>query len=209
MDTLVSFELTNDQEFAAALDKLGKVVSDFRVPFNLIANDFYKSNRQIFGLKSAGLYTDLQPATKAAHWKAYGSIYPIFAGAPRKGHSAGALLRSLLSKDSPYSEHIITKSMMILGTSVPYAIFHQSDRERKLLTPSQLIERKKNMSNDKYFQTAWQGGMQHLIPQRKLVFISGGPNEKAKDANVTGRLERWIKIMEKYVTKTLKEEWPA
>ena len=60
MSDTTSFIIENDFEFRRALDRLGKSINDFRIPFGLIALNWYKGNRQIFTLKGPGKYTDFQ-----------------------------------------------------------------------------------------------------------------------------------------------------
>ena len=47
-ERIVSFIIENDVEFQRALDLLEKNVSDFRIPFNLIANHWRQGNKKIF-----------------------------------------------------------------------------------------------------------------------------------------------------------------
>jgi len=188
-DQIISFNPENDKAFVKALNDLGKATDDFRIPFGLIANDWYKSNRLIFGLKSPGLYTDLggflpnrrdrkikgervtrREYAKYQKKKEVGFVYPIL-----KRH--GDIERSMSSKSSPGAEFFIGRQTLIMGTQISYAKFHQSDR-----TP-----RKK-------------------LPQRKLIFISGGPAEKAKDARISGRRERWLKIINEHILQLLTGE---
>ena len=64
MATSFDFAIENEADFRRQLEKLGDVTADFRIPFNLIANDFYISQRKIFGLKGPGKYVDLKEKTK-------------------------------------------------------------------------------------------------------------------------------------------------
>ena len=61
-----------------------------------------------------------------------------------------------------------------MGTSVSYAIFHQSDKKPRL-----------------------------KLPQRKVIFISGGPAEKAKDSLISGRLEAWLNIINDHINQLI------
>ena len=54
-----NFSFENAEDFRRALDRLGKVTSDFRIPFKLVSSDFYRSQKQLFQLQSAGLYNPL------------------------------------------------------------------------------------------------------------------------------------------------------
>lgn len=170
---VTSYIIENDREFARQLDRLSELTNNMKVPFSLIAMDFYRSEKMIFALKGPGLYPDLATSTKIQKiyynpGKGPGSEYPIL-------FRTGRLARSLLSSTSPESDFSLTKSELIMGTKVPYAIFHQSDEPRTRL------------------------------PQRKVVFIDGGPLERSKGANKSGRRDRWEKIIFSYIQQILNE----
>ena len=183
-EPIISFIPQNDKEFAAALEKLGEQVDDFRIPFQLIGNHWYRGNKKIFALKSAGLYPDFggmspndkvrvkgrlvtkRVAAKFQKQREVGFIYPML-----KRH--GGLEASLISKSGAGAVFFSGRQTMIMGTDVEYAKYHQSDRPRKVL------------------------------PQRKVIFIDGGPAEVAKDAVISGRLETWTNIITDYVNQVL------
>jgi len=48
VDTVTSYIVENDKDFRKALDRLGKVTSDFRIPFGSISRAWYRNNRKIF-----------------------------------------------------------------------------------------------------------------------------------------------------------------
>lgn len=169
------WEIENVEAFKRALDKLGEVSSDFRIPFRLIASDFYRSNRKLFTLQGAGLYQDLSPARgqdgnpsttsnyKEQKLKNLGFAYPILVGRTRN------LSNSILSKSHRYSKFFLGRKSMEMGTTVPYGKYHQA------------------------------GGNRRKIPQRKFVFIDGGPADKSSDSNIAGRRERWMNIIEDHI----------
>ena len=171
-----SYIVDNDKTFSAALDKLAKVTDDFRIPLALIGADFYRSERIIFQLKSAGLFQDLAPATgkngnptttsnyKETKRKKLGFIYPILVGKNRR------LSASLLSPNAAGSVYRLGSKTLVIGTDIDYAVFHQSDEKPR-----------------------------RKIPQRKFLFISGGEDEVAKDSRITGRIERWVNLIDNYV----------
>lgn len=180
-EPIISFIPENDEAFRRGIERLAKTVSDFRKPFGLIANDWYKSNKIIFGLKSEGLYPPLggfnpnAPANKketrrekAERLKKaeVGFVYPLL-------KRNGDLEKSLTSKSATGSEYFLGRQTLVMGTSISYAKYHQSDRPR------------------------------FKLPQRKVVFVSGGPAEQAKDSRIAGRLERWLNIINDYVTQVI------
>lgn len=178
-EPLVSFIIANDEAFQDVLDKLAKQTSDFRIPFGLIANHFYRGNRKIFKLKGTGLYQDFggfspnaparfqgetmtrRNAYRLRKIREVGFDYPMLV-------KDGELAASLVGPNNQGSELFIGRGELTMGTSVPHAIYHQSDKPRK------------------------------KIPQRKVVFIDGGPAETAKDASISGRREAWTKIIIDY-----------
>ena len=176
-----SFIVENDEAFARALDRLGRTTDDFRIPYNLIANHWLRGNSKLFSLRSEGLYQPLAPSAPVGQGglrtrsnyaerkrNTLGFDYPIFRGA------TGRLEASLVSKGAPGNEIFIGRKVLIMGTSVDYAIYHQSDK-----TP------------------------RTRIPQRKLIFIDGGPAEVARDALISGRLEAWLNIINDHITQIL------
>lgn len=185
-DEIISFLPENDKAFQRGLDRLGKTVDDFRIPFNLIGNHWYRGNRKLFKLKSEGLYppyggfnfgeripfkgglSTRREVAEVLKSEEVGFIFPML---KRKG----ALEKSLSGKNQPFALFSIGKQELIMGTDVPYAIYHQSDRPRK------------------------------KIPQRKMIFIDGGPAEVAKDAVISGRLQAWLNIMNDHITQVLNE----
>ena len=183
-EPIISFIPENDDAFRKALDDVRDKVQDFTIPFSLIANDFYRSNRKLFSLKSGGLYppyggfspfetvfyrgtrTTKKDRAENEKLEKFGFIFPML-------KRTGKLETSLSGKSAPGAEFFVGRSQLIMGTKVDYAKYHQSDRPRTKL------------------------------PQRKMIFIDGGPAERAKDASISGRRERWINILNDYVAQVV------
>lgn len=163
-----SFAIENEAEFSRQLGRLKELTSDFKIPLSIIAMDFYRSQRKIFTLQGPGKYPDLSEKYKEQKQKEVGFVYPIL-------FKRGRLAASLLSSKSPDSEFYLGKQELIMGTSVPYAIYHQSDAPRSKL------------------------------PQRKVVFIDGGPFDEAKDGKY-GRRDRWANIIFNHIQQLLNKE---
>lgn len=173
--TSFDWTIENNIEFQKKLNDLGKATNNFSIPFKLIASDFYRSNRKLFTLQSAGLYQDLAPSAgqdgnpttksnyKEQKKKDVGFVYPILVGKTRD------LSNSLLGRSHKYSIFMLGYKELQMGTNVPYGKFHQSD------------------------------GTRTKIPQRKFVFIDGGPADKSSDSNISGRRERWISIIDTHI----------
>lgn len=184
-DQIISFIPENDKEFKRLLEEAKEKISDFRIPFGLIANHWYRGNRKLFTLKSEGLYpvlgglnprgtviyrglpTTKQERAEVEKSEAVGFIYPLL-------KRSGRLEQSLSSRNAPGAEFFIGRQSLVMGTKVPYAKFHQSDRQPRT-----------------------------RLPQRKMIFIDGGPAEKAKDAVISGRIQAWQNIMNDYVKQVI------
>lgn len=173
------WSIENSQAFQKKLDELGAATNDFRIPFKLIASDFYRSNRKLFTLQGAGLYQDLAPSSgqdgnpsttsnyKEQKQKNLGFVYPILVGQTRN------LSNSILGKSHKYSQFFLGRKSLEMGSSVPYGKYHQG------------------------------GGVRSKIPQRKFVFIDGGPADKSKDSSINGRRERWTSIIDTHIDQLL------
>lgn len=121
--SFTSYSVDNDNRFKRAVDRALATTKSLKIPFTLIANDFYKSERAIFTLGSKGQYPDLADSTKKQKSRAGRSPYPILV-------RSGILSDSLLSSGAAGSLLIIGDRSLVLGTQVKYGIFHQSDRPR-------------------------------------------------------------------------------
>lgn len=167
-ENVTSYIVENDQAFSRAVDRLRKATNDFRVPFGLIAKDFYRSNKKIFQLQGPGLYPDFK-TLRSAQQKvaAVGFEYPLLL-------RTGRLASSLLNPGDGEAIRNISKTGMQLGSTVPYLKFHQSDRPRTKL------------------------------PQRKALFIDGGPFERSRGGK-SGRRFRWLNILNTYTLDVIKE----
>ena len=161
-----SYIVENDKAFLDGIDRLSRATKDFRIPFGLISKSFFQGNKKIFTLKSAGQYPDLKDKTKTQKQREVGFVYPIL-------KRTGRLESSLTGGNSPEAINVIGKKSLLLGTSVDYAIYHQSDEVRS------------------------------KIPLRKPVFISGPPLEKGKADSKSGRKQAWLNIMNQYIIDNL------
>lgn len=82
------------------------------------------------------------------------------------------LSQSTLTNAHPDSIYDLGKQHLVIGTKTPYGKYHQSDLPRT------------------------------RIPLRKFIFISGGPEDKAKDAGI-GRIGRWSRIIEEHIKQLI------
>ena len=180
VDKSFDWTIQNNEAFKKSLDALGKVSNDFRIPFRLIASDFYRSQKKLFLLQSEGLYNPLGGFNYASQ-SGFGnqtkrdraedekerrtkhSWNPILFG------KSGDLRDSTLSENHRYSIFQLGRKELNIGTSVPYGKYHQSDEPRR------------------------------KIPQRKFIFIDGGPADRSSDSNINGRRERWKSIIQEHI----------
>lgn len=120
----MKLEVDPQAKLAKTLQKYSKKVGDLTIPLTLISQQWFKSNIAIFSLQSKGKYTDLSPIYKERKKKDVGFAYPIM----KRG---GDLERSLTNpEDGSAVNRIINRLALTVGTSVPYAIFHQSKKPR-------------------------------------------------------------------------------
>ena len=128
-----SYSIDNDLAFEALLAKYAKVTDDLSAEFAEISEDFYVSEQAIFQLKSRGRYDDFKNGGKdspyaKAKLKKYGFIYPLL-------KATGDLERSVTSPRQPGSLNIIDPKFLIIGTTVPYGVYHQGDKPGKGIIP--------------------------------------------------------------------------
>lgn len=122
-----SYILENDAAFRRAIQDAAKKVSDLRLAWKLISDDWRKSNKTQFSLKGSGLYPPLSPAYAKRKAKEFPGR-PILVATER-------LKKSVTNKTHPDHINVIVKSGFTFGTKVPYGIFHQSDAPRKSNLP--------------------------------------------------------------------------
>lgn len=189
-DSTFSYSIENDKAFQGAIERALKEVNNLKIPFHQIALDFYKSEKAIFKLKSAGLYPPFQGPKVGDTWskgpkaqphrrtrnpsltayqnykiKKFGFDYPLL-------KATGRLEESVTNIDVSEGIYVNTGTGIVLGTQVDYGIYHQSDKERK------------------------------KVPLRKFLFI--GPEAPRFAMNEQkGRLERWLNIINNYVIKKM------
>ena len=121
-----SYSVDNDKSFRQALVKALELTGDLRVPFTLIAADFYRSQKAIWKLQSPGAYPDLSEAYKPRKKKKVGFLYPIL-------KLNGFLEAAASVQNGPGNITKISQTELIMGVdsrAVPYAIYHQSDAPR-------------------------------------------------------------------------------
>lgn len=150
-EAFTSYVVDNDRKFRDAIQRAIEATGDLRVPFGQILKDFYKSERAIFSLKGPGQYPPFKHSVRATSLskaltgvkrgqqfdvdkspyqrekiKHVGFDYPLLV-------RTGSLAASLLSADAKGSVANIGPTQLIIGTTIEYGIYHQSDKPRKTL----------------------------------------------------------------------------
>lgn len=174
-ESFTSYTVDNDKKFRDAITKAAEISQDFRVPFGLIMSDFYKSEASIFSLKGPGKY-------------------PAFKGA--KGPDGKTNYQRWKYKKVGFDYPLLVRygrlAASLLGPRAPGSI---SNITKLSLT----------------FGTSVPYGIYHQsdeprsrLPLRKFLFI-GPEAPKFASSEQTGRLQRWLGIMEDHYTRELKK----
>jgi phage gpG-like protein len=133
--SFTSYDIDADKKFQSALVRAKAVTSDLTIPLTLISKDFYKSQKAIFMLKGPGQYPDLQDdpppgrSTKREKVRLGFSVYPIL---KRTGRLEGS---TTIPTHPDAVNQIINRRTLIIGSKVPYGVYHQSDKPRKTKLP--------------------------------------------------------------------------
>lgn len=177
----LSFDVEMDKAFAKGLERAQSAVADLRPAFKSIAADFYRSEKSIFMLKSAGQYPDFKNSPiKLKSGKTYTPAESPYKVRKRKIHgfeypllkATGALEESVTSPNGKDAVYILDKQGVTIGSKVPYLGYHQSDEPRA------------------------------KMPLRKILFIAP-ESGTANNPQLQGRLPRWLNIMNTYVLRSM------
>lgn len=172
----VSYSIANDKAFDAKLKEARQVTNNLRIPLEQISIDFYISQQAIFRLKSAGQYPDFKgkrsPKTGLTAYQSFKKKKYKFIYPLLK--AKGKLEASVTGPKNPGSIFEITNTDITIGTSVKYGKYHQQD-----------------------------SGKGSKMPLRKFLFI-GPESSPVADSpkgkfSTRGRLDRWNKIMDRYI----------
>ncbi len=107
-----------DRDIQAVIQKAREEINDLTIPFKLIAQSWFKTNRALLDLKSPGKYEDLSPKYKIQKVRKWGFVYPIL-------KASGRLLGSITTPGAESINLVINKRTLLLGSTVPYGIYHQ------------------------------------------------------------------------------------
>lgn len=113
-------EVDPGQQMRDAIKEAIAQVGNLTIPYKMIAQSWFKSNKAIFSVKGKGKYDDLTANYKKEKEKAVGFVYPIL-------RRSGALEESITNPTSSKSVNkIINGKILLLGTSIEYGPPHQS-----------------------------------------------------------------------------------
>jgi phage gpG-like protein len=132
-------ECVNYPEFENKIKYMVKAGINMKPAFLSIASDWYRSNEQAFFVEGGpGLYQDLAPVPDGnppttSHYlmhkaKVHPPAYPVLVW-------GGRLKDSVTNPSSSDTVRVITDKGMVLGTKVPYGIFHQSSSQPRTHLP--------------------------------------------------------------------------
>ena len=119
----------DDLRLKKRLNTLVKRSSDLSPAFKTIAHRFRESRKTIFSQRTKGKYPDFKrggpnsPYAKAKQ-RAVGFKYPLLV-------KYGSLRSSIVNKSDPDNITKIGRKSFVLGTSVPYGVYHDSKLPRK------------------------------------------------------------------------------
>lgn len=176
-------------ELQKAMNDAAKKVGDLRPALIQIGREFYKANKAIFWLKSAGKYTDFIGPKIANTWKNPGhpdkrtrnGNYTAYQWHKeqktglRKGYPllkfTGRLEKSITTASSADSVQVITKKTIVIGTRVPYGIFHQEGTK--------------------------------VLPMRQFLFIDPSTTVWADSQIFSRRNKAWLEAIDSYVRRVV------
>lgn len=122
--SIVRVELKGAPDLQAKIRVARTILTDLRPLWELLISDFYKSEKEIFGLKGkSSRFQDLTPAYKKQKRRIYGFVYPILV-------ASGTLANSLLTRGAYGSIAAASPMHLTLGTRISWAIYHHNTDPR-------------------------------------------------------------------------------
>lgn len=187
----LEYAFDKNSNFQKKLNEVFKATGDLTLPLTLIANSWFRGNNSIFVLKGPGRYKDLSTKPMFPFWERkknlrrfypggykeykkekYGFVYPIL-------KATGKLASSITNQsDSNAIARIEGGKNLILGTKVPYGIYHQMDR---------------NIDPGK-----------GKIPYRPFLFV--GVEQIAPNDIKNNRVKTWIKILDNHFESVMRKK---
>lgn len=170
----IQYAFDPDSTFQKKLNELYDKTGDLRIPLGVMATEWYRGNSSIFALKGPGRYQDLSERYKKRKVRpknkgGAGFVYPIL-------KFTGRLAGSITNPNHPEKiNYIVNKSTLVLGTKVPYAIYHQSNKKRG------------------------EGPTGRSMPYRPFLFV--GVEQIAPNDIQNKRLKNWLIILDNHLNE--------
>ena len=121
-------DTTTLKTFERSLQTASREVSDLRVPLAEIGKRFFQSRKFIFKRTGPGQYQDLSEKYKKRKQREYGFLYPIL-------RASGTLENSITNHNDANAISVATPRQLIVGTDVPWGVFHQQNHPGKGIMP--------------------------------------------------------------------------
>jgi phage gpG-like protein len=128
----IRIEIQGTQELSNAFTELSRRIGDLTPIWPRVAQVFYERERQLFDQQGEGNWRELSPRYGA--WK-----QKHFPGYPLLQRSTEMAV-SLTNQTSPFSVLDMRPKNFAVGTSVPYAQFHQTGTSRMPARPPIIID---------------------------------------------------------------------
>ncbi len=172
----ISFEYDQRKELSNAINKTLEHVQDLTIPYTLIAQSWFKSNKSMFygNISGPRKYVDLTDSYKKQKQKKYGRVYPVL-------FATGKLKESITNPaHSDSINRIVNKKELILGTKVtnkkgdPYAFFLQNGTRNMPARPAVLfgVEQVATSIQNQRLK-AWINILEHFLLEK--FNQNGGP----------------------------------
>lgn len=120
----IEIDGTQVKQLASRINLLNGRLRDLRPLWEQFSADFYKNEKSWFSGKGPGKFIDLTKKYKIAKQKKWGFVYPILV-------ASGRLSLSLLSRNSREAINVVAPKVFVIGTAVPYGIYHHDFNARK------------------------------------------------------------------------------
>jgi phage gpG-like protein len=148
-------ELIGLKEVTEKIMKGIEQVHDLTPVFLTIMSDWYKDNEEIFlATEGPGQYEELSPEYfEYKERTAPNGAYPIL-------EFDGYLRMSLTNPGDEGAYHVISPTVLVMGTLIPYAIYHQSSEPRTKIPYRPFIFNKKV-----------SGGFLHIYEARTARYL--------------------------------------
>lgn len=133
MSEFTKYTVDEDGRFAGALERAVAALGDLSPAFKSIADDFYRTQGEIFKQSGSGSYPDLSPRYKVRKTLKFGFAYPIL-------RARGKLETAALGGSGSVTD--IGPRSLEMGIDekrVPHAVYHNSDDPRSKMPLRKMV----------------------------------------------------------------------